>query len=132
MRLDTRTGQLCMAGTHAEFERRIEDARCLFREAWNAATDHYDTAVAAHYMGHIESDPLAALVWHLRALEAAYRDDRTQEFRASLHVALGGCYEALGMPEAKQHFEIATRLGIVHVPKFTTPSYNVTLTMSSV
>jgi hypothetical protein len=116
MRIDSVTAQLCRAGTQAEFERRIDDARALFRQAWDAAIDDYDQAIAAHYIGHIEPDPRSALAWHLRALEAADRDDRTQEIRASLLVALGGCYETLGMPEAADHFAAAGALGIVHMP----------------
>jgi hypothetical protein len=114
METSSRTAQLCIAGTQAEFERRIDDARVCYLQAWQAVLDDYDAAIAAHYVAHLESDAGAALPWHLRALEAAYRDDRTREFRASLHVSLGGCYDALGMPEAERHFAIAAELGIVH------------------
>lgn len=114
METSSRTAQLCIAGTQAEFERRIDDARRCYLEAWQAVFDDYDAAIAAHYIAHLESDPRTALPWHLRALEAAYRDDRTREFRASLHVSLGGCYETLGMPEAERHFAMAAQLGIVH------------------
>ena len=117
MRIDTLTAELCIAGTQAEFERRIDDARRLFQQALDAAADDYDEAIAAHYIGHLEADPRRALAWHLRALEAAYRDERTEEFRASLHVALGGCYEALCRAEAAEHFEAARRLGIEHTPR---------------
>ena len=42
--------QLCIAGTRAEFEHRIEDARLLYEQAWDARTDDYDACITAHYV----------------------------------------------------------------------------------
>ena len=42
----SRTAQLCIAGTQAEYERRLDDARRLYREAWEAVTDDYDACYA--------------------------------------------------------------------------------------
>jgi len=50
MDLGGRTARLCMEGTQAEFERRIDDARRLFLATWEARVDAYDAAMAAHYV----------------------------------------------------------------------------------
>lgn len=115
MDTSSRTAQLCIAGTQAEFERRIEDARRLFGEAWDAAADDYDAAMAAHYVAHLEPDPHEALRWHTIALERAELDERAEEFMGSLLVSLGGAYEAVGDPaKADHYFELAARRGVRH------------------
>lgn len=115
MRLDGRTAELCIAGTQAEFERRLDDARALFLEAWHAAVDDYDRAVAAHYVAHLEAELDEALRWNLVALECAQRDDRTHEFTGSLLVSVGGAYETLGnTAEAERYFALAAEYGVVH------------------
>lgn len=115
MELDSRTAQLCIAGTQAEFVRDLDTARRMFSLAWDAALDDYDAAMAAHYVAHLEHDPAEALRWNLIALERGQRDPRAQSFMGSLHVSLGGSYEALGQhDQAEQHFARASELGVEH------------------
>lgn len=115
MDVSTPTVQLCMAGSRAEFERRIEDARRLYAEAWELAADHFDAAVAAHYIAHLEPDPAEALRWHRVALEHAELDERADEFMGSLLVSLGGAHEALGEHESAAHyFGLAAERGVHH------------------
>jgi hypothetical protein len=114
--LESRTAQLCIAGTQAEFERRLDNARELFLAAWEARTDDYEAAMAAHYVAHLEADPGEALRWNLRALAHARRDERAAEFMGSLLVSLGGAYEAVGdAAEAERSFELASQHGVRHV-----------------
>jgi hypothetical protein len=116
MDLASRSAQLCIAGTQAEFERRIDDARRLFLAAWEARTGDYDAAMAAHYVAHLEPDPRDALRWHVLALEHARRDDRSAEFMGSLLVSLGGAYAAIGdAAQAERCFELAAQHGVQHV-----------------
>jgi hypothetical protein len=115
MDLDSRTVQLCSEGTQAEFERREEDARRLFRAAWKARADDYEAAMAAHYVAHLERDSREALRWHLLALAHARRDDRSAEFMGSLLVCLGGAYEAVGdAAKAECFFALAAQHGVRH------------------
>lgn len=115
MDVSSRTAQLCIAGTKAEFERRVDDARRLYLEAWDAATDDYDASVAAHYVAHLEQDPAKALRWNLEALARARLDDRATEFLPSLYVSLGGSYELVGdRVEAERYYGLAAELGLVH------------------
>lgn len=113
MDLDSRTAQLCMEGTRAEFERRIDDARKIFRQAWDAAIDDYDASIAAHYVAHLEPDPQLALRWNLVALERGRLDGRAAEFMGSLLVSVGGAYESLGqLVEAERYFALAAEHGV--------------------
>lgn len=115
MDVSSKTAQLCMAGTQAEFERRIEDARALYAEAWDAAVGDRDAAMAAHYIGHLEPEPREALRWHRIALEHAERDGDCEPFMGSLFVTLGGAYETLGQrAEAERYFARAAAVGIEH------------------
>jgi lipopolysaccharide biosynthesis regulator YciM len=116
--LSSRTAQLCMAGTQAEFDRRLDDARDLFSQAWDAATDDYEASMAAHYVAHLEPDEAAALEWDLEALRRARLDERTSEFLPSLYVSLGGSYERIGdAAHAREYFDLAAALGLVHQPE---------------
>jgi hypothetical protein len=116
--LTSQTARLCMAGNQAEFERRLADARALFSQAWDAATDDYEASMAAHYVAHLEPDPATALAWDLEALRRGLMDDRAAEFLPSLYVSLGASYERMGdAVEAKRYFDLAAELGLVHQPQ---------------
>lgn len=113
--VSSRSVQLCMAGTTAEFERRLDDARRLYREAWDAAIDDYDAAVASHYVGHLEPDPDEALRWHAIALERGLLDARADLLMGSLLVSLGGAYERVGrIEDAELYFAKAAERGVIH------------------
>lgn len=119
MNLDNRVVSVCMAGVNAEFERRLDDARRLYAEAWDLAVDNYERCIAAHYVAHLEDDPSKALQWNLRALENAERANQNlvAEFLPSLYVNLGRSYELAGEAElATRYYDAAAGLGLVHVP----------------
>ena len=104
-----------MAGTQAEFDHRLEDARDLFAEAWDVATDDYEASMAAHYVAHLEPDLATALEWDLEALRRARLDERATEFLPSLYVSLGGSFERVGdAARAREYFDSAAALGLVH------------------
>jgi tetratricopeptide (TPR) repeat protein len=116
--LSSRTAELCMAGNQAEFERRLENARALFSQAWDAATNDYEASMAAHYVAHLEPDPTAALEWDVEALRRARLDARASELLPSLYVSLGGAYKRIGdIVEARRYFDLAAELGLVHQPE---------------
>ena len=118
MDVSSKTARLCIAGTQAEFERRLDTARVLFLEAWEAASDDYDAAMAAHYVAHLETDASEAHRWHMTALEHARRDSRAEEFMGSLLVCVGGSYEALGDSEAaERYYGLAAERGVRHHPE---------------
>jgi hypothetical protein len=59
------------------------------------AGDPFHRCTLAHYLADLHEDPAAALMWNIRALDAAnaLSDNRAQQYHASLHVA--GFYPSL-------------------------------------
>jgi hypothetical protein len=117
--LTRRSVALCATGVQAEFERRLDDARALYAEAWRVASDDYDRCVAAHYVAHLVVDPSEALRWNLIALESAQRAEpgSVAALLPSLYVSLGRSYEMVGDTAGSDHFyAIAAEHGLVHRP----------------
>ena len=108
-----------MEGTRAEFEHRIEDARRLYQQAWDAHTDSYEACVAAHYIARFQESPEEVLRWNQLALEHAnaVNDDSVRDFYPSLYLNLGSSYEALGnQDKAQEYYALAAELGVIHQP----------------
>lgn len=117
--------KLCMEGNQAEFEGRIEDARLLFRQAWDEARDDYEACIAAHYMARFQESPEEIFYWNREALARAERvgDIRVQGFYPSLYVNMGHAHELLGhAEEAKRFFDLAAKLGLAHAMDFSCAS----------
>jgi hypothetical protein len=117
--LDRKAIALCVEGTQAEFKGCTDDARRLYREAWDCSTDDYEKCVAAHYVAHLETDPNTALRWNLAALTHAQlaEDELVATFFPSLYVNLGHCYELTGdSSRAALFYGLAAELGLVHQP----------------
>ena len=109
--------KLCIEGTRAEFEGRIDDARALYLQAWQASTNDYEACIAAHYIAQHQTNPQDTLVWNQKALARAdaVGDDRVSSFYPSLYVNLGHAYEMLGnQSEAERYYKLAADLGLVH------------------
>ncbi|MQS06314.1 hypothetical protein [Streptomyces alkaliphilus] len=102
--------RLCGEGMTAEAEGREEEARELFRRAWDAASDDREACVAAHYLARHQPGPEETLHWNRECLRLAERvgDDRVRGFHASLHGSIGRALLELGRPgEAGPHFTAA-------------------------
>ncbi len=109
--------KLCIEGTRAEFEGRIEDARTLFMQAWEASRDDFDACVSAHYVARYQEEPEEILRWNQEALNRAkaVEDGRVQDFYPSLYLNLGHSHEMLGhQAEAHRYYELAAELGVIH------------------
>lgn len=113
---------LCMEGSRAEFDGRLEQATSLYQQAWDSARDDFEACIAAHYLGHAltraEAEPVLRLHWHQVALERALavQDARVEPFLPSLYVNLGQALETLGQQvEAEQYYALAAALGLAHV-----------------
>jgi len=108
-----------MDGTRAEFEHRLEDARVLYQQAWDARTDDYDACIAAHYVARFQDTAEESLRWNQLALNHAnaVNDERAKDFYPSLYLNLGRSYELAGNPsEAQRYYDLAAELGVVHQP----------------
>jgi tetratricopeptide (TPR) repeat protein len=109
--------RLCLAGSQAEFEHRLDDAQRLYQQAWTIATDDYEACIAAHYVARYQTIPEETLRWNQIALDRAEAagTDRVGEFFPSLYLNLGHSYEILGQHiEAQQYYDRAAELGVVH------------------
>lgn len=116
---ESRTVQLCVASTRAEYAGRIDEARELSRQAWESAADDVDACMAAHYVARFETDPTERLHWNQIALARAKAasPDRVAGLLPSLYVNLGQAHQALGHErEARDFFKQATELGLPHDP----------------
>ncbi len=109
--------RLCVEGTQAEFQGDSDLARELYRKAWDAAGNDFETCVAAHYLAHLEDDPQRRLELNQLALEKAGLADQNavRDFYPSLFLNLGQSYELLGRAEeAKRFYQKAADLGVIH------------------
>jgi len=109
--------RLCLEGTQAEFDGRLDDAGSLYRQAWETAQDDYEACVAAHYVARFQDQPEEALRWNQVALDKAnaVTGDRVQAFYPSLYLSLGSSYEKLDrMDEAQRYYDMAAALGVQH------------------
>ena len=110
--------QLCLEGSRAEFERRLDDARLLYQRAWDARTDDYEACIAAHYLARFQDSAEACLRWNQVALDYAdkVKDERVKEFYPSLYLCLGRSHEVLGdLIKAQRYYHLAAELGAVHL-----------------
>jgi hypothetical protein len=102
--------KLCADGMQAEFAGRLDEARDLFHQAWEAATDDYEACIAAHFMARHQPGPEDVLHWHRVALDRAdaVGDERVRGFYPSLYLNMGYGHETLGqLTEAKQFYTLA-------------------------
>jgi tetratricopeptide (TPR) repeat protein len=111
--------QLCLAGTRAEFEKRHDEARVFYLQAWEAARDDYEACIAAHYLARMQENPAETLRWNREALirAEAVGDERVRGFYPSLYVNLGVSHEKMGnRVEAQKYFALAAQSGMAHQP----------------
>ncbi len=119
MDLDNPVIQLCLDGAQAEFKGQSSEARRLYQQAWETATDAYEACIAAHYVARFQATPEETLRWNQIALDRAEaaEHDRVRDFYPSLYVNLGHSYEVLGNQIEAQHFyDLAADLGVKHQP----------------
>ena len=101
---------LCVEGMQAESEGRLEDARRLFRNAWEARTDDYHASVAAHFVARQAATHTEKLHWNQIALDHAdaVADQSVRSFYPSLYLNLGHSHELLGnTADALRYFLMA-------------------------
>lgn len=111
--------QLCLQGSRAEFEHRLEDARARYQQAWDLHRNDYEACIAAHYLARFQDSPEETLRWNELALKHAQmvNDERVAAFYSSLYLNIGSAHEKLGnQEEAQRYYELAARLGVVHQP----------------
>jgi tetratricopeptide (TPR) repeat protein len=109
--------ELCLKGTQAEFEGRIDAARASYQQAWEASRNDYEACIAAHYLARRQDDPHEAFRWNQESLKRANAAeyDQVKDFYPSLYLNMGQSYELLGnQVEAQRYYDLAAELGVVH------------------
>lgn len=109
--------KLCIQGTQAEFEGRVDDARELYRQAWETFANDYEACIAAHYVARFQESPMETLRWNQEALERAdaVQDDSVRDFYPSLYLNLGRSHEVLGnQAESEKYYNLAAESGVLH------------------
>ncbi len=117
MNVENLVVQLCVRGTQAEFEGKPDQARALYRQAWELAQDDFEACVAAHYVARFQGTLEATLEWNQVALSRALAapQELVQDFFPSLYLNLGQSYERLGdLAKAQRFYDEAAQLGYCH------------------
>ncbi len=90
--------RLCMQGMQMEDNNRPGEAKELFMQAWNAATNDFEKFIAAYYMARHQNDIPARLKWYETALQFALKvdNDAVRGAYPSLYTNIAKCYEESG------------------------------------
>jgi rifampin ADP-ribosylating transferase len=102
--------QLCILGMDKEEKGQPEEAKNLFIQAWNEATNDFEKFLAAHYVARHQSNLNDRLKWLESALQLALKlnDEAVNAAFPSLYSNIAKCYEDLGdMVNAKKNYELA-------------------------
>src|SRR6478672_9011414 len=104
--------KLCSQGIEIEMKGRRDEARTLFRQAWELRQNDVDACIAAHYLARHQETPAETLRWNELALTHAIRSssDSVRSFYPSLYLNLGKSYEDVGdLARARELYEEGER-----------------------
>src|SRR3954470_18737261 len=89
--------KLCIQGMDMEGKDNPEEARRLFLQAWDEATNDFEKFTAAHYVARHQKNVVDKLKWDLIALDLALKmnDDKMKGSYPSLYLNIAKCYEDL-------------------------------------
>lgn len=106
--------KLCLQGMAMEEQGKAEEAKTLFLQAWNEATNDFERFIASHYVARNQKNIPDKLKWYETGLELALKinNDSVNSALASLYTNIARCYEELGnTEEAKKNYQLATAVG---------------------
>ncbi|MEP6845501.1 MAG: hypothetical protein ABI861_05835 [Panacibacter sp.] len=102
--------KLCVSGMNAEALGQTEQAKLLFQQAWDNASNDFEKFTVAHYLARNQQDPKDELKWNLEALNfaKALQDDSMKSHFPSLYLNVGKSYETIGDTfKAKENYQLA-------------------------
>jgi len=102
--------KLCISGVAMEEKGKPEEARGLFFQAWNEATNDFEKFIAAYYVARQQENISDNLEWLETALQFALKinDDSVKAAFPSLYSSIAKCYEELSdSNNAKKNYELA-------------------------
>ena len=102
--------QLCTKGMEMETKQKPDEARALFAEAWDKATNDFEKFTAAHYVARHQTSVEDKLKWDETALAFALKisDPGMKASYPSLYLNIAKCYEDLkDFDSARKNYEAA-------------------------
>ncbi|HEU5052801.1 MAG TPA: rRNA adenine methyltransferase [Hanamia sp.] len=102
--------KLCAQGMEEEGKGNPVEARRLFVQAWNEATNDFEKFTAAHYVARHQETVNDKLLWDETALHLALKinNDTVKECFPSLYLNIAKCYEDLNdLENAKKNYHLA-------------------------
>src|SRR6185436_8691142 len=102
--------KLCIQGMDLEGKGNAEEARRLFLQAWNEATNDFEKYLAAYYVARHQDNVPDKLKWLETALQFALKvnNDSAKSALPNLYSNIAKCHEDLGdVHNAKKNFELA-------------------------
>src|SRR6478672_8919065 len=90
----------CLQGIGMEEKGKPEEAKALFLQAWNEATNDYEKFLAAHYVSRHQTNVSDKLKWLETTLQFALKvnNDAVKAALPSLYLNIAKCYEDLNDP----------------------------------
>lgn len=105
--------QLCLQGMGMEEQGKPDEARTLFLQAWNAASNDFEKYLAAHYVARHQNNAADTLQWLETALQFARKvdSDSVKSAFPTLYTMIAKRYDELGDPvQAKTYAELVASL----------------------
>ena len=102
--------KLCIQAMALEEKGEAEEARGLFLQAWDEATDDFEKFIAAYYVARHQISDRDRLKWHETALQLALRvgDEAVSAAFPYLYTNTAKCYEDLNdFDSATKNYELA-------------------------
>lgn len=102
--------KLCIKGMEMEEKSKAEEARKLFLQSWDEATNDFEKFLAAYYIARHQKTVSDMLNWLETALQFALKidDEAVKSAFPSIYLNIAKCYEDLGdSNKAKENFDLA-------------------------
>ena len=102
--------KLCIQGMEMEEKGKAEEARKLFLQSWDEATNDFEKFLAAHYIARHQKTVSDKLNWLETALQFALKvnDEAVKSAFPSIYLNIAKCYEDLkNSNKAKENFDLA-------------------------
>lgn len=106
---------LCVEGMNTEAQGKIDEAKAMFRQAWDLAENDLEKFTAAHYVARNQENPEDSLHWNQEALmhALALNDDDMKSHYPSLYLNVAKSFEELqNTAEAAKHYILAAEYSI--------------------
>jgi len=102
--------QLCGQGMNLEGAGKPDEARRMFQQAWQEASNDFEKFIAAHYVARHQPSVADKLTWDEASLRAALKvdDENMKDVFPSLYLNIGKCYEDLNdFDQARKNYQLA-------------------------